>query len=195
MGKVTCLFVSSLYSHCCWERQACWENLLSKKEYMSRRTIHTLTWSSENNAYELATQAQPSQHFGVEDEHSWLDWLATHTSFLFQGRAGSLRAYKESRPRGENYWYAYSFTEELLRKRYLGRSSALSFARLEEVAGMLQGKMPCPLNLRSLKQRRRWKTAQPSLSCIPASRYLVCPGCLLSARAFSDNWMPRSPIL
>jgi LuxR family transcriptional regulator, maltose regulon positive regulatory protein len=57
---------------------------------MPRRTIHTLTWSSENNAYELATQAQPSQHFGVEDEHSWLDWLATHTSFLFQGRAGSL---------------------------------------------------------------------------------------------------------
>jgi LuxR family maltose regulon positive regulatory protein len=68
-----------------------------------------------------------------------LVWLATHTSFLFQGRAGSLRAYKEARPRGEDYWYAYSFTDQRLHKRYLGRSSALSFARLEEVAGMLQG--------------------------------------------------------
>jgi LuxR family transcriptional regulator, maltose regulon positive regulatory protein len=106
---------------------------------MSKRTIHTLTWSSENNAYELATQAQPSQHFSMGDEHSWLAWLATHTSFLFQGRVGSLRAYKESRPRGEDYWYAYSFTNQRLRKRYLGRSSALSFAHLEEVAGMLQG--------------------------------------------------------
>src|SRR5215469_3444396 len=106
---------------------------------MSKRTIHTLTWSSENNAYELATQGQPSQHFSMGDEHSWLAWLETHTSFLFQGRVGRLRAYKESRPRGEDYWYAYSFTDQRLRKRYLGRSSALSFAHLEEVAGMLQG--------------------------------------------------------
>jgi len=105
---------------------------------MPKRTIHTLTWSSENDAYELATQAQPSQHFSVEDEHTWLAWLTTHTSFLFHGRVGRLRAYKEARPRGEDYWYAYSFTDRHLRKRYLGRSSALSFARLEEVAGMLQ---------------------------------------------------------
>jgi LuxR family maltose regulon positive regulatory protein len=103
---------------------------------MSRRTIHTLTWSSENNAYELVTEAQPSQHFGVEDEHSWFAWLATHTSFLFHGRAGSLRAYKEARRRGEDYWYAYSFTDQHLNKRYLGRSSALSFAHLEEVAAL-----------------------------------------------------------
>lgn len=93
---------------------------------MPKRTIHTLTWSSMNNAYELATQAQPSQHFSVEDEHSWLAWPATHTSFLFQGRAGSLRVYKEARPRDEGYWYAYCFTGQRLRKRYLGRSSALS---------------------------------------------------------------------
>ncbi len=105
---------------------------------MPRRTIHTLTWSSENNAYELTTEAQPSQHFHMEDEHAWLAWLAMHTSFVFQGHAGSLRAYKEARPRGEDYWYAYSFADQRLHKRYLGRSSALSFAHLEEVAASLQ---------------------------------------------------------
>ena len=105
---------------------------------MPRRTIRTLTWSSENNAYELTTEAQPSQHFHMEDEHAWLAWLAMHTSFVFQGHAGSLRAYKEARPRGEDYWYAYSFADQRLHKRYLGRSSALSFAHLEEVAASLQ---------------------------------------------------------
>jgi len=111
---------------------------------MPRRTIHTLTWSSQNNAYELITQDKPSQRFSVGDEHSWLAWLAMHTSFLFQGRAGRLRVYKEARPRGEDYWYAYSFTDQRLRKRYLGKDADVSFARLEEVAAMLRGHSALP---------------------------------------------------
>lgn len=106
---------------------------------MSKQTFYTLTWSSENNTYELALDGQSFQHFGAADEHVWLAWLVTRPAFLFQGQAGSLRAYKEPRPRGGDYWYAYHFTDRSLRKRYLGRSSALSFARLEEVAGTLQG--------------------------------------------------------
>lgn len=104
---------------------------------MPKRTPYTLTWSSETNMYELALRGQSFQQFCVEDEHSWSRWLATHTSFLFQGRTGSLRAYQESRPRGGDYWYAYHFTNRRLHKRYLGRSTTLSFARLEEIAGIL----------------------------------------------------------
>jgi len=111
---------------------------------MPKRTLYTLSWSSENNTYELALHGQSLEHFSIEDEHSWPAWLATHTSFLFQGRAGSFRAYKESRPRGGDYWYAYHFTDQYLRKNYLGRISALSFARLEEVAGILTGEGPLP---------------------------------------------------
>lgn len=111
---------------------------------MPKQTIHTLTWSSEKNAYELSLDGQSFQHFGAADEHAWLAWLATLPAFLFQGRFGSLRAYKEARPRGGDYWYAYHFAERRLRKRYLGRSISLSFARLEEVAGKLQEKTALP---------------------------------------------------
>ncbi len=109
---------------------------------MPKQTLSTLTWSSGTNTYELTLRGQSFQQFSVEDEHSWLTWLSTHTSFLFQGRVGSLRAYQESRPRGGDYWYAYHFTHQRLRKRYLGRSSALSFSHLEEVAGILMGEDP-----------------------------------------------------
>src|SRR5689334_18772854 len=105
---------------------------------MPERTLYTLTWSAEHNAYELTLNGQPSQSFGAADEPTWLAWLATHPTFLFQGRAGSLRAYKESRSRGGDYWYAYHFTDRRLRKHYLGRNAVLSFAHLEEVAARLQ---------------------------------------------------------
>jgi len=71
---------------------------------MPKQTLSTLTWSSGTNTYELTLRGQSFQQFSVEDEHSWLTWLSTHTSFLFQGRVGSLRAYQESRPRGGDYW-------------------------------------------------------------------------------------------
>lgn len=107
---------------------------------MPKRTLYTLSWSSEKNAYELTLDGRSFQCFSAADEQSWLTWLTAHPAFLFQGRAGSLRAYKESRPRGGDYWYAYHFTDRSLRKCYLGRSASLSFARLEEIAGKLQEK-------------------------------------------------------
>ena len=111
---------------------------------MPERTLYTLSWSSEKNAYELLLDGRSFQCFSAADEQSWLTWLTAHPAFLFQGCAGSLRAYKESRPRGGDYWYAYHFTDRRLRKCYLGRSASLSFARLEEIAGKLQEKSTLP---------------------------------------------------
>jgi LuxR family transcriptional regulator, maltose regulon positive regulatory protein len=58
----------------------------------------------------------------------------TCTSFSFQGRAGRLNVYKEPRPRGAGYWYAYHATGLRVAKRYLGRTATLTLARLEEAA-------------------------------------------------------------
>jgi LuxR family maltose regulon positive regulatory protein len=136
--KITCLFMPSLlYSGMLGKGGVLGKHTIWEKDRMPKRTPYTLTWSSETNMYELALRGKSFQQFCVEDEHSWSNWLAAHTSFLFQGRTGSLRAYQESRPRGGDYWYAYHFTNQRLRKRYLGRNSTLSFARLEEIAGIL----------------------------------------------------------
>jgi LuxR family transcriptional regulator, maltose regulon positive regulatory protein len=111
---------------------------------MPKRTLYTLSWSSEKNTYELTLDGRSFQCFSAADEQSWLTWLTAHPAFLFQGHAGSLRAYKESRSRGGDYWYAYHFTDRSLRKCYLGRSTSLSFARLEEIARRLQERSALP---------------------------------------------------
>ena len=75
----------------------------------------------------------------------WLTWLATSTSFSFQGRSGRLNVYKEARPRGGQYWYAYHTNESGTRKRYLGRTAMVTLTRLEEVARDLSRELsPAP---------------------------------------------------
>ncbi len=111
---------------------------------MPKPSLYTLTWASETGTYELALDGHALQSFSPADEAAWFAWLATVPAFVFHGRPGSLRAYKEARPRGGDYWYGYHFTHRRLRKRYLGKGSTLSFARLEEVAALLQEKRIFP---------------------------------------------------
>ena len=54
-----------------------------------------------------------------------------------QGQAGRLNVFKEARPRGGGYWYAYHSHQGQARKRYLGRTATLTLARLEAVAQAL----------------------------------------------------------
>src|SRR5262249_7752983 len=53
------------------------------------------------------------------------------------GRQGAYTARKETKQRGESYWYAYRKRAGKLKKTYLGKSTDLTLARLEEVADLL----------------------------------------------------------
>ena len=81
-----------------------------------------------------------------EDQVVWLVWLETVTSFAFRGMCGNLNVYQEARRRGGRYWYAYATTGPRTRKRYLGPTARVTFARLEEVAKALASESsPTPL--------------------------------------------------
>src|SRR5579859_257142 len=104
---------------------------------MGRLPLHALIWSEEQRLYELYTQGQLKQRFQPVEEAAWLAWLRGATSFAFHSPAGSLNVYRESRPRGGAYWYAYQTKEGRTRKRYLGQTANLSLAQLEETAKAL----------------------------------------------------------
>jgi LuxR family maltose regulon positive regulatory protein len=106
---------------------------------MPRIPLHALIWSSDQGLYELYTQGQLEQRFRPADEAAWLAWLGEATSFAFHGAGGSLNVYQEARPRGGLYWYAYHTTRSRTRKRYLGSSAQMTFARLEKTAQVLAG--------------------------------------------------------
>ncbi|HET8841629.1 MAG TPA: AAA family ATPase, partial [Ktedonobacteraceae bacterium] len=101
---------------------------------MPRTPLHTLNWSQNHTWYELFSF---NQVFVPGDEEAWQAWLEAHDSFAFQGRQGRLNVYKEARPRGGQYWYAYHTNSKRTHKRYLGRTAKVTFARLEEIAEVL----------------------------------------------------------
>ena len=68
----------------------------------------------------------------------WYAWLADHALFVFRGGAGHFTARRETR-RGALYWYGYRWREGKLRKTYLGKSSELTSARLEQACVRLAG--------------------------------------------------------
>src|SRR5438552_9147255 len=102
---------------------------------MPKAAMHTLTWSSERDMYDLHEQDNRDHPLLQVDDESWFAWLATHTSFSFQGKYGQLNLLKEARPRGEEgYWYAYQRQRKRMLKKYAGRSTDLTIARLEAIA-------------------------------------------------------------
>jgi hypothetical protein len=106
---------------------------------MSKPLPHVLLWSREHQYYELHMQGQLCQHFHQEDEMLWQEWLQEHTAFAFEGQAGRLSVHKEARVRGSGYWYAYRTKARHTSKRYLGHTTNVTFARLEQVAKALHG--------------------------------------------------------
>src|SRR5512142_3052346 len=68
----------------------------------------------------------------------WFDWLADHSSFVFEGNAGHLAARRETR-RNRSYWYGYRWRAGKLGKAYLGRSEELTRERLERARRRLAG--------------------------------------------------------
>jgi LuxR family transcriptional regulator, maltose regulon positive regulatory protein len=105
---------------------------------MPKAAMHTLIWSLQHNNYELLSLDHKGQPLLQGDDPAWFVWLASHSSFSFQGKHGLLSLQKEGRPRGgEGYWYAYRRQGRRMVKKYIGRSADLSTARLEATARAL----------------------------------------------------------
>ncbi|HEY4383727.1 MAG TPA: tetratricopeptide repeat protein, partial [Ktedonobacteraceae bacterium] len=102
---------------------------------MTKATRAALIWSHEQQGYLWHDTKRTEATILHEEAETWLQWLAGHTSFSFQGREGSLTLLKETRPRGEDgYWYAYRRRGKRTLKKYVGRTTDLTFARLERTA-------------------------------------------------------------
>src|SRR5438067_6387171 len=93
----------------------------------------------EREHYELHMHGQLQQCFQRRDDEAFSHWLNEHTAFAFWGPAGRLSVLKEARPGGTGYWYAYRTQDRHTRKRYLGPSARVTFARLEQEAKALSG--------------------------------------------------------
>src|SRR5260221_8235592 len=91
----------------------------------------------EREHYELHLHGQLQQCFQRGDDDAFSRWLEAHTAFAFVGQSGRISALKESRPGGTGYWYAYRTNARHTRKRYLGPSAKVTFARLEQEARAL----------------------------------------------------------
>jgi hypothetical protein len=69
----------------------------------------------------------------------WEHLVKQIDAFEFRGTAGCFTARKEKRAHGRTYWYAYTWGSSGRRKIYLGRPTELTLARLEAMAGQLDG--------------------------------------------------------
>src|SRR5438876_12105480 len=105
---------------------------------MPKAAAYTLAWSPSQEAYKLSESHSNVALDIVLESPAWFAWLAEVSSFAFSGQIGSYTARKETTQRGDRYWYAYLRTGQKLSKKYLGKITDLTMARLEEVAGVLQ---------------------------------------------------------
>ncbi|GHO46985.1 NB-ARC domain-containing protein [Ktedonospora formicarum] len=107
---------------------------------MPKIPLATLAWSPEHQAYLLSEQDQHCYLLTSSDEPFWFSWLDTHASFSFRGISDSLNLHREARTPNRYYWYAYRRQGQRVAKKYLGQTSNLSLARLEETAKVLGNK-------------------------------------------------------
>src|SRR5258708_8063717 len=117
-----------------------------RRETMPKPLLHVVIWSYEQQHYKLYSHGQPEQCLPTGDETAFSRWLDEHTAFVFEGQAGRISVLKEARRGGTGYWYAYRTHHRHTRKRYLGRTAMVTFARLEEVAKVLTSE-PSPPSL------------------------------------------------
>src|SRR6266480_8139486 len=118
-----------------------------KKRFVSmpKAAPYRVTWNPGRRSYELHDTSSLQALPVVPDSHEWYDWLSSVSSFTFGGQHAQVTVRQESRSGGNAYWYAYRRSGVKTTKKYLGRSSDLSIAHLEEVALQLAS----PLAIRS----------------------------------------------
>ena len=100
---------------------------------MPRYSPSQLRWSEQTQTYVLSSDGQTSQQAFT------CDWLEQIASFSFHSRSGMYYTVRKQRvQRGDVYWYAYRRLQGRIVKRYLGKTTDLTFARLEEIARLLE---------------------------------------------------------
>jgi len=79
----------------------------------------------------------------VVDSAAWFEWLEAPStrSFAFHGARGHCTVRREEQ-QGRRYWYAYRSQRGPIHNEYVGTSSALTLARLEQVAADLAPESP-----------------------------------------------------
>ena len=103
---------------------------------MPKTAPYSLRWNPSRGTYTLHdTRGERELPLNADDQ-AWFDWLVSISSFTFSGQHGHLTVRQETRS-GGIYWYAYRRIGEKMAKRYLGRTTALTTARLEQVAAQL----------------------------------------------------------
>ncbi len=147
----------------------------------------TLTWSELHQQYELHTHGTLEQCFSLEDEFAFCAWLEAQTSFAFAGQSGRLSVLKETRARGSGYWYAYRRQGQHPHKGYLGPSSQVTFARLEELASRLTGEPSSPQEI-AVPSSRREKSRRESQRT--GTAHLATQKSLLLSTKFSPPRLP-----
>jgi LuxR family transcriptional regulator, maltose regulon positive regulatory protein len=115
---------------------------------MPKVPAYTLAWSPATETYHLYETRSREVLGTVPDSPAWFSWLEQISSFAFSGKSGHYTARKETRQRGDRYWYAYLVRGTRLTKRYLGKSADLSLARLEHMAGVLGPQAEAETSLR-----------------------------------------------
>src|SRR5215469_11484302 len=101
---------------------------------MAKPAPYTLRWSPARQLYELVDSETTTV---LDLPAGSLAWLQEVPSFAFAGQRGAYTARKETKARGQGYWYAYRKRAGKLSKAYLGKAPELTLARLEEVAHLL----------------------------------------------------------
>ena len=101
---------------------------------MPKAAPYRVIWDPERGSYELHDASSQHALPVIPGSHAWYDWLRSVSSFTFFGQHVQLTVRQEFRPSGSAYWYAYRRIGEKMAKKYLGRTSDLSLAHLEEVA-------------------------------------------------------------
>ena len=101
---------------------------------MPKLARYTLTWSAENDHYELCEHGNTVNYLRQREEAWWFTWLEAHSSFSFLGKRGKLTFLKEPRVRGTDHWYAYRSRNRQSARKYAGRTADLTVEHLEEIA-------------------------------------------------------------
>jgi LuxR family maltose regulon positive regulatory protein len=114
---------------------------------MPKIASYRLVWSVSRLTYQVQETRDQALLDIVPESPAWFAWLDQLSSFAFWGQRGHYTARKERRPRGEAYWYAYVGTGKKLTKKYLGKSSDVTLARLEHVAEELAAARSAALDM------------------------------------------------
>jgi hypothetical protein len=83
---------------------------------MPKVPLYPLGWLPIIEVYELyRTQDQEALRI-IPDSPEWFAWLEQVSSFAFEGKRGRYTARKESKQRGDRYWYDYLLFTVVTRK-------------------------------------------------------------------------------